>query len=217
MSQALVIFCVIILSVTITEAAKFEVGLGLANDMALDEPLPGLTDGFGYIFSGTLMLKFPITMSIGVIGTRHEFDGGEILNQTFRADSRRNAIFLQVNYQFLKLKKAEFSAGIGLTSVNINGGDADSGSYINSNYDIDNFGYSGTGQWLGFDLHYHIQSNYFVIFGLKYNLLDYSKHQYQYQDVVGGQLYDIENSASRDGNSLTTYLGISFRIDFSRF
>ncbi len=213
--RILVIICMAILSVTISEAAKFEVGIGIANDITLEEPLPGLTDGFGYMFSGTLILKFPVTISIGVIGTRHEFDGGEDQNRLVRADSRRNGIFLQANYQFLKLKKTEFSIGIGLTSVNINGGDADSGSYIGTDYDMENFGYSGTGQWFGFDIHHHIQSNYFVIFGLKYNFLDYSKHQYE--QVIGGQLYDFENSASRNGNSLTAYIGVSFRIDFSRF
>jgi len=209
----------ILLFISPAEAVKFEIGLGLANDIAFDEPLPGLTDGFGYLFSGTLMFKYPVTVSIGVIGTRHEFDGGENQSQLIRAGSRRNAIFLQVNYQILRLIKTEFSAGIGVTSVNINGGDADSGSYVNSSYeyDMDNFGYSGTGQWLGIDIHHHIQSGYFVIFGLKYNLLTYSRHQYQAYSSSAVQLIDFENSANREGNSLTAYLGISFRIDFSRF
>ena len=216
MSRILAIICALFLSIPFAKAAKVEIGLGLANDIAFQEPLPGLTDGFGYIFSGTLILKYPVTLSIGVIGTRHEFDGGEDLNRLVRADSRRNAIFFQVNYQFLKFKKTELSAGIGVTSVNINGGDS-SGSYLYTSYDMDNFGYSGTGQWIDFDIHHQIQSNYFAIFGLKYNLLTYSKHQYQVYSSSAGQLIDFENAANRDGNSLTAYLGISFRLDFSRF
>jgi len=216
MSRILIIICALILSVTLAEATEFEIGLGIANDIALDEPLPGLTDGFGYIFSGTLILKYPVTLSVGVIGTVHEFDGGEDQGRLVRADSRRNAIFVQANYKFLKLKKTEFSASIGLTSVNINGGDS-TGSYINTSYDMDNFGYSGTGQWLGFDIHHHIQSNYFAIFGLKYNLLTYSKHQYQIYSSSINQLVDFENAADRKSNSLTIYIGISFRLDFSRF
>jgi len=186
-----------------------------------DQPLPDLTDGYGFGFGITFLPVKKAGVSFGVITSRHDLLGGDEGGRQTRVDSEVSAVFLQANYRFFNRSFLELEALLAATYDNINGGD-NSGSYLEfrdfNGYNSEEIGYSGWGTALGLGVIRPIQSGYFVYLGVRYNFLTYSAHQFFVEQ--GGQLVNVKFTGSQHeqaGDSWIFNLGVGFRINFSQF
>jgi len=190
-------------------AAEFEFIAYFAYDRPDHKPLPGLTDGFGFGFSAGFSPFKTWGISVAAASTKHDLDGGISGNRLITVDSRRNAIFFQGHYRFLRLRRTCFEGCFGATYNRINGGDS-SGSYLDSNIEPEDVGYSGWGIAIGLNVKHPIQSGYFLFLGIKYNLLTYTTHKIQ-------NIEFSESEHHRKANSLMINIGVAYKLDFSRF
>ena len=211
------------------KALKFEFAAGFAYNHPTQKPLPGLTDGYGYNFSGCFWLHDKFGLALGAMGTRHELDAGVRLpNQSVQLNANEGLVYLEARYKALKTKMWEFSPLVGASVYNtIDGGD-NTGSYLQfeyyPNYNNEDVGYSGPGYWVGLSIYREIRSynrGYFVYLNMYYNFLSYTSHQFyaEYIDNSSGITYLglFEAESKRPANMLVFSLGIVFRFDFANF
>ena len=205
-------------------AQQMEFNLGLAYDHPFENPLPELTDGFGYNFTACFWIHNRVGLAVGAIGTRHDINGGIYQSQSIKIDAERDMLFLEGRLRFYKSKKYELIGHLGYTfSNNIHGGDT-SGSYLQyreeyyDSYDSEDLGYKGSGFWLGTTLYrgitsYH--SGYYLFASIRYSYAKYNRVIY-YDDSLDF-LQSFETDADEVAHSLSVILGIVFRFDFANF
>lgn len=210
-----------------SHAVKMEFNFGFAYDHSTKEPLPELSDGFGYNLGACLWFKDKYGLAAGAVSTRHELIDASLSGQSFQIDSERDVIYFEGRYKFYRTKTWEFIAHLGYNANHkINGGDS-SGSYVqfrdSANYDTNDIGYSGDGYWAGLTVYRRIQSfhrGYFVFLSFKYNLINYNKRRFldTVVDINDTQLsFLIRDETETDYNaeSFLINVGIVLRFDFS--
>ncbi len=211
------------------QAQQMEFDVGFAYDRPIDKPLPELSGGFGFNFSACLWIRPWIGLAIGAMGTKHDYDAGDLGNQSFTYDAERDVLYLEGRFRAYRLKKWEFVGLAGYTfSNNIHGGDSTGGyleyqrEYENA-YDSERIGYDGSGFWLGFSAHRAIQSfhqGYFLFASVRYMFVNYHTNQFYIEVLDSSQrpfLQTVEQSVDVQANSLSVHLGIILRFDFADF
>jgi hypothetical protein len=209
-------------------AQEMEFNFGLAYDRPIDQPLPELSGGFGFNFSACLWVHNRVGLSLGAIGTRHDFNAGTVNNKEFTFNADRDMIFFEGRFRFLRTKRWELIGLAGYTFSNeIHGGDIN-GAYVDYQdslqYDSENIGYKGSGMTAGLTVHRAIKSfhqGYLVFATVRYLFTKYHSNQY-YDIVIGeGSQHDLlvykEKDVSLNAKSLSIHLGIVLRFDFANF
>lgn len=190
-------------------ATTLEFSVSLAFDRPLYKTLPGLTTGIGWGFSIGILPVERAGFAIGINSTQHKLNADTASDRLVKGDSRRMSLYFQGHYCFIQIKNVDFEVYLAATYNSINGGD-NSGSYLDLNVDPEEIGYTGWGTQFGVGVVSSFAEYYSLEFTVKYNLLNYSKHQMPSFLRDGPEPF-------RHGSSLVFNLGIIYRIDFDKF
>jgi hypothetical protein len=193
----------------IVGATMLEFTAAVAADFPTYKTLPGLSNGLGWSFGVGIMPFERGGIALGVNSTWHKFDADTGRTHFIRGDSHRMGVFIQGQYRFLKVGDYHFHAYLAAVYNSINGGD-ESGAYLEYGVNSEDVGYSGYGTLLGIGVSRRFSENYSLNMCGKYNIVNYSKHQYPF-------FIDTEYAKSRAGSSLLISFGILYQIDFAGF
>jgi hypothetical protein len=205
-----VLICVISLTQSL-RATVLEFSGAVAVDVPSYKTLPGLSAGVGWGFSVGILPFQKAGLSLGANSTSHKMDSDPSRGHDVRGDSRRTSVFIQGQYCFLQKNDVDFIAYLAATYNSIDGGDKN-GSYTDIGIDPQELGYSGWGTMFGAGVSHKFAENYSLCFGARYNLLNYSKHQYPHIPT-----FEQPGPNHRRGNSLIINLGIIYSLDFAGF
>ena len=196
---------IIIFSAACATGMQFEFSGGLAFDRPIDEPLPGLSAGYGWSLGVGFLPTERIGFSIIANSTEHKMTADTSNNEIARGASKRTALCIMAHYRFLRIRNTEFEAYFGASYNSINGGDS-SGSCLDFRFNPEDLGYSGWGTILGASVLHPIGAGYNLTFGVKYNYLIYNHYEFA---------FPVDFNPRRDGSSLLINAGVIYRLDFS--